>query len=75
MKETALLHSMAMLLQDMLERNEISEELFMKRINEISRHCGEKLINLEHETKEYEKLYKTLDSLYCMDYKVKPLSY
>jgi len=35
MKETALLHSMAMLLQEMLEKKEINEKIFKSRINEM----------------------------------------
>ncbi len=75
MKETALLHSMAMLLQEMLEKKEISETIFKKNINEMQRHVNRRRVSLYKKLERYEKLAKTLESLYCLDYQVKPLAY
>lgn len=75
MKETALLHSMAMLLQEMLEKKEISETIFKKKIHEMQVHVDFKQTEMYEKVNEYEKLAKTLESLYCLDYQVKPLAY
>lgn len=75
MKETALLHSMAMLLQEMLERNEISETVFKKKIHEMTNHCIDMSKHHESKMNQYDRLKNTLDSLYCMDNKVKQLAY
>ena len=75
MKETALLHSMAMLLQEMLEKKEISEGVFKSKINEMQKHINRKQSKMFEKSKEYDKLSQTLESLYCLDYQVKPLAY
>ena len=75
MKETALLHSMAMLLQEMLEKKEISETIFKKKIHEMQEHIKSKKYEIEVKFNEYDKLSETLESLYCLDYQVKPLAF
>ncbi len=73
MKETALLHSMAMLLQEMLEKKEISETIFKSRINEMRNHINSKLDDISEVQYNYNKLLLTLDSLVSNE--VKQLAY